>query len=125
MRIPGIACQSAVPGNSASRERVARELGDEHGPRIFQPLGDRRFHVDDAVPILRGAPGRGIARIGDDVLDSPRDSVQRSTIFFLSQFTVGLLRLFDREVVHEGDDALEQRIVAVKPVEIELRQFDG
>ena len=93
----GHAGQAAVPLNSASREWVGRELGDEHGPGIFQPLGDRRFHVDDAVAILRGAPGRGIAGISDDVFQPPRNPVQGPTILPLGQLTVGSLRLFERE----------------------------
>ncbi len=121
----GLRVRPRYHSNSASREWVGRELGDEHGPRIFQPLGDRRFDVDDAVAILRSAPGRGIAGIGDDVLQPPRNPVQRPTILPLSQLTVGSLRLLERELVHECHDAFEQRVVAAQTGKVELRQFDG
>ena len=122
-RIPGIAGDAAIPQDRSAGQCVGGQFRHEHRASIFKPLGDGGLHVDDAIAVLPDAPRRGVARVGEDVLEAQGDSVKRSAIMLRPQFLVGALGLFQGQLVHEGHDTFEQRVVAPEPFQIELRQF--
>src|SRR5207302_366309 len=79
---------------------------------------------DDLTFVGTRAPLRRIPGNGDDVLAAPRNAVQRPAVLARRDLAVRLLRLMQGEVVGEGDDEVQQRVVAVKPIETHARQLD-
>ena len=99
------------------------QLGHQHGAGFLEPGRDRGLLVDHPVLELRGAPGRRIARVGDQVLGAPGNAVQRPAILARGDLGVGLRGLLERQILGERDDALQQRVEPLEPAEIELRQL--
>ena len=97
-RVPRLPAEPAVP----LRERAHRELGDEHGAGLPQPLDDGGVVVDDLLLKRRRAEGRRDALGGEQVLGAPGNAVQRTAVPARLDLAVGRRRLLERQVLRSA-----------------------
>src|SRR6266566_705192 len=101
----------------------SRELRDEDSSSLFQAFDHSGISVDDAVPERRSTPCGRITTLRNEVLCSPRNSVQGSAVTTCRNFLIGLCCLFERQLFGNGDRAFEHWVEFLQPVEIELGQL--
>ena len=68
-------------------------LATMHGAGLLEPSRHGRLDVDHPVLERRRAPGRRVSGIGDQVLRSPGNAVQRPAILAGGDFLIGLAPL--------------------------------
>ena len=122
-RIPRIVGAATEPLIAAC-QFAGRKLGHEHRARLAQQAHDGCFRLERLAFERARSPLRGIAGYRNDVLASPRNPVQRSAVPARSDFAVGFARLVQRELVGEGDDEVESRVVVTEPRLIHFGQLD-
>src|SRR5205814_10340036 len=81
--------------------------------------------IEDLVLENLDAAGRGNAFRDDQIFRAPRDAVQQAAVPAVLEVRVRPLRLFERELVGERDDAVELRADARETIEVHLRQLDA
>ena len=112
----------AAEPDVVERERAQAQLGDEDGAGLVQSANDRGVGSRHAVPEWLRSVGRRDARRVEQVLDAVRNAVKRATILPRRNFRVRLLRLRERHVLRERDDAAELRIELLDPAQVDVRQ---
>ena len=105
-RVPRAAGPAAEP-LVAHRQRTQRQLGHQHGAGLLEPGRHGRLDVDHPVLERRRAPGRRVSGIGDQVLGSPGNAVQRTAILAGGDLRSAWAACFEREVLGERHDALQ------------------
>ena len=83
---------------------------------------DGRVGVGDAVPIRLGAPRRRDPLRVEKVFGSPGNTVERPSIFPPGDLRVGSPRLVQSQLARQGDDALQLRVEAFDPLEVDPRE---
>src|SRR6266849_4989070 len=101
----------------------SRELRDENSPSLFQAFDHSGISVDDAIPERRSTPRGRITTLRNEVLCSPRDSVQRAAVTTRRDFLIGFSCLFECQSFGNGDRAFEHWVEFLQPVKIELGQL--
>ena len=103
----------AAEPDVVERQRAEAQLRDEHRAGLGEPAHDRGVRGRHAVAERLGAVGRGDAGRVEQVLHAVRDAVQRTAVLPGRDLGVGLLRLRQREVRRQRDDAAQLRIERV------------
>jgi len=106
-------------------ERAHAELGDQYRAGFLQPIDHGGVDGGYLIPIGFRAPRGANAARGEQVFRAVRNAVQQAAIIAPGYLAIGAARLLESKISCECDDALQDRIVARKPIEIQLRQFDG
>ena len=110
------------------RERAEAELRDQHCAGLVESRDDGGVGRRNAIAVELRAVGRRNAGRVEEILPAPRDAVQRAAILSRRDLGVGLLRLRERVVARERDDAAKLGIEALNAIEIDVgearrRQF--
>ena len=106
-------------------KRAKRKLGDEHGTGGIEPLDDRGIFVDFLVLETTRTPGGGIPGDREQIFRAPWQAVKRAAIGAFTQVGIGLARVSHGALFSEGDDEMEQRVVALEAAEVHLGERDG
>ncbi len=101
------------------RESAQAELGQKDGSGVVEPLDDDGVGVRDPVPEGLGAPGRLDPLRVEEVLRSPRNSVERAAVLSRFDLRVRAAGLRQRQVFRQRDDALQLRIEPLDPLEVD------
>src|SRR5207237_8972683 len=117
-----MACDSTEP-IVALRELAECQLRDENCAGLVEPLHDGRVGVDGLFLIWAGAPRRLVSLGREEVLRSPRNSVQRTAILPLRDLRVSSACLSASALFGERDDAVELGIVALEAIKIHVREL--
>ena len=118
-RVLGLAAEPAI----ALGELAGGELGEEDGAGVAEHFNDAGVFVDHLVLVGGGAPGGLVAFDRDDVFGAPRNAVQRPFVAAGRDLAIGLFGLRARDVVKEGDDAVEGAVVLVQPRQVHLGEL--
>ena len=122
--VPRVVRASAEPP-VAEGKLSRRELRDQDGPGLIQPFDDRGVVVEFLV--LEGCrpPGRLVPPGGDDVFGSPGDTVQQAPVAPPGELRIDRPRLLESPLRGEGDDAVEDGVVALETIQVHRRELDG
>ena len=123
LRIPGVAGAGAEPEISLG-QRAERGLGDQDRASLIESLDDGGVVVEVLRFEAAGAPCGGIALDREQVLASPRNSVQRSPVVAGGDLGVGLSSLFERPLLRERNDEVQSWIEALEAREVHLRELE-
>ena len=101
-------------------ERAEAELRDQHRAGVVETPHDRRIILRHAIAKRLGAPRRRDAGGVEQILHAVRNAVQWAAILACRDLGVGLLRLREREVLRQRDDAAQLAVVLRDAVEIDV-----
>src|SRR5438045_2399671 len=103
--------------NTRAQSSMERAMGPSLSmlhASVMQPPGYGGLAVERLLLERGGPPGGRVAGVGDEVLRSPGDAVQRSAVAPGGNLAIGLLRLLQRQFLGERDDAVQGRIVLLE-----------
>src|SRR5581483_10330948 len=119
MRIPWIARAAArlagirrIAPEVTLCECAQRHLCDQHGSGRIQTLHDLGIVVELLMLESCRAPRGRVALPGEEILRTPRNSVQRPAIVSTGELAIRLRGLLERTLFRLGDHKLQQRVVA-------------
>ncbi len=93
-------------------QRAEAELGDQHGARSVQPFHHGGVFFRNAVAVRLRAIGCGNSGGVQKILPAPWNSVQRPAVLARGDFFVGLLRLRQRQLARQRDDATQRNFAS-------------
>jgi hypothetical protein len=89
-------------------------FGHEHGAGVAQALDDRRVVVDDLIDVRLTAERRANPFRGEQILRSPRNSVQGSTILARLDLAIGVRRLLPRQILGQRHVEVERWLITLQ-----------
>src|SRR5580693_8351501 len=85
----------------------------------------RRVRSGYAVSKRLGSISGGDAGSVQQIFAAPWDAVQRAAIFARRDFSIGLLRLRQRQVARQSDDAMQLRVKSLESLQIDVSKSLG